>query len=275
MSTSTTIFTNDVGNVPSDNGGNADNQNENVNYLDELVGEGRKYASIDELAKGYAHLQRFNEQVKKEAGGLRSDLSSRLALEELVNKLASTQSQRDGVSNQALNNNTDTMNDRMNNDGFDNKATNQVSRDDIAKLVRESLSEEQTRRTREQNRASVVQEMRKAWGNDYVDRLRDVQRDLGLSDTALNDLAEQAPAVFYKAVIGTVSAPVNPNNGIAPRSEVNAAASAMRQGSSAVDREFNDLEKLRETDPRTYWSPSIQNKLLKLTEQRMRAAGVL
>ena len=50
--------------------------------LTELVGEGKRYATVEALAKGRLDADAFIEQLKRENAGLREDLSTRLTAEE-------------------------------------------------------------------------------------------------------------------------------------------------------------------------------------------------
>lgn len=246
-------------NTPQDGVDTQDDNQGDVNYLDQYVGEGKKYATVDELAKAYAHSDRFIDQLKSETTGLRTELNSRLALEELVTKL------QNGATNTA------TSNQNYTNDSDERPHTSEtvLSREDIAKLVRDSITEEQTRSQAEANRQMVQAEMKKAWGPNFVENLRNAQRSLGVDEATLDHLAKTSPQLFLNAVLGTSPRNPDPNSSVPPRSQVNTMASDMRS-SNSVEREWNELNGLMKTDPQRYWSPSVQNKLMKLMEIRMK-----
>lgn len=236
--------------------------NENVNYLEQYVGDGKKYASVDELAKAYAHSDQFINQLKNETTGLRTELNSRLALEELVTKL---QTNSANVNADASN-----QNHYNGNDERPNESTGTLSKDQISEMVRKTINEENTRSQMENNRKIVQTEMKKVWGPNFVENLRQAQKTLGVDDATLDHLAKTSPQVFLNAILGSNRTPTDPNTSVPPRSQVNTMAGSMRPG-SAADREWNDLNGLMKTDPQRYWSPSVQNKLMKLMEQRMKA----
>lgn len=241
-----------------------------VNYTETLVGDGKKYSSVEQLAKAYAHLNRFTERIKEENSGLRAELGSKVSLEELVNKLANNQQQTASSMNNSANP-TSASNQNANNEYGERQNSDSgrgFSQAEVAELVRKSITEEQTRALQAQNRQLCVDELKRSWGSsEYLDKLKEVQRALGTSPEALDNLAATSPQLFLNAVLGgnrsNQPAVSNPNAGIAPRSSVNAAASDMR--SSALPKEdWRYFEKLRTESPAKYWSPSVQNRMHEL-----------
>src|SRR4029450_8159059 len=65
------------------------NVDPNKNYLEELVGEGKKFKTPEDLARGKAESDSFIERLQKELHGLRNELKSRLQLEEVVDRISS------------------------------------------------------------------------------------------------------------------------------------------------------------------------------------------
>lgn len=55
----------DADNTDNDNNDGVGNE-ETVDYLAEFVGEGKKYKSVEDLAKAYHHSTRFADQLKTE-----------------------------------------------------------------------------------------------------------------------------------------------------------------------------------------------------------------
>lgn len=249
------IFTGSADKAPVDHAGN-DND---VNYLDTLVGDGKKYASAEQLAKAYAHLDRFTERIKDENSGLRAELGSKVSLEELVTKLSNQNTITNSASNQNANND--------NGERLGSDSGRGLSQAEVAELVRKSITEEQTKANQAYNRKQCVDELKKTWGSDYLDKLKDVQRTLGVSTETLDGLAATSPGLFLNAVLGstrnTVTQQVDPNAAIAPRSSINPAASAMRQAGPKEDWAY--FEKMRVENPSKYWSPNTQNRMFELT----------
>lgn len=266
---STSVFDQNSQNVEADD----DNNVGDVNHFEELVGEGKKYKDVEALAKAYAHLDRQYQHVTKtEMTGLRNELDSRLALEELVEKLSSAQTHR--ASESASNNSHHNEGHERRDDDHGTRNQGVLTREEIAELVRQSLTEEQTKKSQEANLNRCANEMKKAWGPDYVSQLRTVQKTLGVSDETLDHLAKTSPELFLNAVVGNTRIE-SPSSFSAPRSQVNTTASAMRSGNSSLDREYNELSSLMKTNPSRYWSKEVQNRLMAITEQRMKSQGVL
>ena len=55
-----------------------------TSYLEQLVGEGKKYSNPEELAKAYFNADGFINHLKNETGSLREELEKRMTLEELL-----------------------------------------------------------------------------------------------------------------------------------------------------------------------------------------------
>lgn len=255
----------DLFNVPNDD--TSDSDVEDVNYLEAYVGPGKKYASTEDLAKSYKNAEDFINQLKNETAGLRTELDSRLALEELVTKLSSQANMTNtAASNQ---NATNSYGERP-----EENTNPALSRDELMSLVRSTINEERTSARMDENRKLVQGELKKAWGPNFVENLRNVQRTMGVDDATLDHLAKTSPQLFLNAVLGSSRTSVDPNTNVPVRTQVNSQASVMRSTSSA-EREFQELTKLRSSNPSLYWSPATQNKLLKLTEQRMKESGEL
>ena len=61
----------------------------NKNYLEELVGEGKKFKDPVALARSKVESDRHIAKLESELKAIRTDMNSRLSLEDLVTKLAS------------------------------------------------------------------------------------------------------------------------------------------------------------------------------------------
>lgn len=58
-----------------------------TNYLEDLVGEGKKYNSVEELAKGTAHANEFIETLKNEKAALEAKLNETTAKEDKLDMI--------------------------------------------------------------------------------------------------------------------------------------------------------------------------------------------
>jgi len=88
----TNVFEESKGTESTDNTGESATSNESTTSVtDTLVGEGKKFASIEALAAGKAESDKFIEQLQGELKGLRTDLDKRLSQEEILEEIKTLQ----------------------------------------------------------------------------------------------------------------------------------------------------------------------------------------
>lgn len=176
---------------------NLDNQvDENKNYLEELVGEGKKFKSPEELAKGkfaadlhIANLERRQDELRTAYEKLADEYKAGAKLQDLISRLDEEKltSRKQPTSNE------------------ENKP--EVNLD----LIKSTASEEYARlRTleREQENFNQVQvKLRERFGNNYAKALKDQATQLGLDDTIVNNMARTNPRLFEKTF--DLNTPVN------------------------------------------------------------------
>ena len=137
-----------------------------VNYLEQLVGEGRKYADEQALAKAVVHAQNHIQRLEQEQAGLREDLSKSLKLEEVVNKMTE--------HNEALKAATPTPGladpDPAPNETIE-KLNPNMTPEEIQEIVQNQIKSAEQVRTKETNVNLVKDELRKVWGNNYAHTL--------------------------------------------------------------------------------------------------------
>lgn len=210
--------------------------------FDALVGEGKKFKSADDLARAKIEADRFIEQLKKEADEARTELRSRLSLEELSEQLLSrTVQPNPGTPPQEA--------DRRQ----DDPPANPI---DLKAELQKLLQEEKTKASREQNIAEARKALKDRFGGDYNATLRQIAEELGVSDKFLADTAATSPVAFLK-LVDSVKAP-DPNRPLAPP-----------QGHVDTSKQFNPqsvknnayYQRLRKEDPKRYFSKQIQREL--------------
>lgn len=216
---------------------------EGKNYLEELVGEGRKFKSPEELARGKVEADAFIERLKSELAELRNELSSRVRLEEAIDKLLSNQTPAAPANGD----------NHAPDDG--GSKTEMLTTQQIEEMLERRLSEREKEQVRARNLAEVRNKLAETFGPDYVSKLKQLAVELGTSNEELNKLAAENPKMFLRLVnVGGNSAPVQnplPKSGISP--------DAARPQTGVRNKAYYD--NLRKTDPRTYWTPKIQNQL--------------
>jgi hypothetical protein len=224
------IFNND-GVTPSDD-----------TALEQLVGEGKKFKSVDELAKAYSNANNHIDE-------LRNDLqSTREFISEELKKLAEQRNQAPPAPQ------------TPETGGNPNPAPAAPSGGEVEDLdtrIAKALEERDTLK-RLQGNANLVQEV-------LVERLGDVTkaaeavvakaRELGLQPSDMKELAAKSPKAFLTTMgIDADSKPTS-NSTPAPSSDVN--PHNMNTGAPKPNT-YAYFEQIRKSDAKLYWNPKTQ-----------------
>lgn len=162
-------------------------------YFTELVGEGKRYATPQEIARGKVEADRHIKTLEKELGDLRQDLAARLTLEQYSDKIAEMINKSSGANQNTENN------------GGEEKQTQSktLSEDDLEKFFNTKIASREQARTRQANVSYVQSELKKALGDDYSTRITEAANSLGLDKDSLNKMAEEQPKAFLKLFVPT------------------------------------------------------------------------
>lgn len=228
--------------------------NPDKDYFSELVGEGKKFKTPEDLAKGKAQSDAFIEQLKQEQAGLRADLEnaitelkSRKSVEELMDRI---QSSTTGTSTNS-NGNTNTSDGDNNPPAFDPSKLDEI--------VEARLNKRETERAHQNNLLQVKTALQNQYGENYVTKLTETAEDLGLTKEALNAMAATQPKAFLKLMgVGNEQKAPAPRQGdlfAPPVSSQNFVPTANNE------KNFSHYEQLRKSDPTKYWSPQVQNEM--------------
>lgn len=218
------------------------------NYLAELVGEGRKFKTVDDLARGKAESDRFISKLQQELDELRKEVEKQDYASELLAKL------------QEKNKATDTS--TVINTGKENEKPNSsnLSESDVKALVTNLLTEQEKKNTASQNITKASQELSKRWGEKAGEVLKTKAQEIGMSVERLQEMAAESPTAFLKLVDATESAPSNPN---LPKSKVNTE----QFSSSGTERDWTYYQNLRRESKRKYFSAEVQRQMFKDMER--------
>lgn len=215
----------------------------NEAFLEEYVGEGKKFKDVNELAKAYANADKFIPELKNDLQQTREFIADELK------KLA----ERTPVP--------PLPNDR------DLTPPNPVSvappkdGEDLDTRILKALDERDTLK-RFQNNADLVQDV-------LVEQLGSVDkaaeavvskaRELGLDPKDMKELAAKSPKAFL-ATMG-INADVKPVSSGTPAPSADVRVDAINVGQPKPDT-YAHYEALRKSNPSVYWSQSIQQKLM-------------
>lgn len=243
----------DNGQIFEDNGDRPVIVDHSKDYLSEYVGEGKKFKDAAELAKAKAHSDAFIERLQRELSGIRTELNTRVKLEELMDRMSTTNSERN-VNTQA----TQTAAEN----GQTGTATKNLSSEDIEKVIEQRLAAKEQERQITNNVSTVKNRLMAEYGDNYVAELEAKTKSLGLSREFVANLAKTEPKAFF-ALMGLDSAPGTQKKqddvfSTPPRGSVNTTGFS---ASGVGEKKFHDFEKIRKEDPARYWSAQVQNDL--------------
>ena len=212
-------------------------------YADELVGEGKKFATVEDLARSVLHKDDFIEQLKSETGRMRKELESRANLDAIVDKLVAKQNITPPPSNDAEP------------PVSEPKAP---TSEDLKKMVREALSEETTVSTQRANMKEVKAKLLEKYGTQYVSKLAEVAGKLQTSTKTLDQLAATNPVMFWALVDGNI--PTAPGFSAPARTEVRSEGFKPDvSGGAKTQKQWNEVRK--KMGSREYWTPKVQNQI--------------
>jgi hypothetical protein len=180
--TDDTIFNND-GNQPAPAAGAAGNEPPTLSVLPdsvkELVGEGKKYATVEKALEGLLHAQSHITKLEEENGGLRKAGESALSVEE-VHKTVKELLEAERATHVSA--------------GLDEAAV-------LSLLSRESEKQAGARKLKE-NSDAVVHALQDKFGDKAEEMYKTKAQELGLSVKELNEWTGKSP----KAVLALFGA---------------------------------------------------------------------
>lgn len=202
-----------------------------------LVGEGRKYKTVEELAKAYLNVDEFVETLKGENATLRDEVKKGATLDDVLKRL------KDAPSG-----------------GGDDNATkpNQsgLSAQDVAKIVRDQLTGLETQRTKQSNLIKADAAMKKLFGEKAKEVFEKEAATPEMRD-AMMALASVSPDKFV-ALFGAGQAAATSQ--VDGSTSVNTAALNIQSGAGRENdpscKEFYDA--LRRKEPAKYYSSTVQ-----------------
>lgn len=212
----------------------------NKNYLEELVGEGKKFKTPEDLARGKATSDAFIEQLKRELASLRTELRSRKTVEELVARPAP---------------NTPPV--PPNNQEDPPEPREQLP--DIDSLLEQKLTQRELANQKRQNMNTVRQVLKQSWGSQFAAQLTEVAESLGMTQDYLDNLAETSPTAFLK-LVGLESRP-DPRASVTPVPNRAVATERQPVRPQTAANGWSYWKAKQKEMGADYWSPKVQQQL--------------
>lgn len=144
--------------------------------LGEFVGEGKKYATVEDALKSVPHAQVHISKLEQELAAIKAEIEQRKTMEQLLDELKSGQVQPVTPTDST------------------------IPQDKIAELIEQTLSAREQSKVMAQNAKTVIDAMVTAFGDKEKAKEQYVKiaADNGLSLEQINQLAETSPNVVLK-----------------------------------------------------------------------------
>lgn len=211
--------------------------------FEDLVGEGKKYADADALAKALAHSNLHILNLEKEKKEVLEDLTTRKSVEEALAALEAKNGKIEGTPPE----------------GTPPKQTPEGSGftlEDIEKL----MEQREAARNAEKNFQIVQEKLKEFTGSDDAARTyaQTKMKELGMSGQEMQELAKKSPDIVLKLLEVGVKAP-DGTTGFKP------VRLPTESGPKTADqRLLEELKALRQTDPAKYHSPKVRQQIYDL-----------
>lgn len=229
--------------------------NDSGQYLEQLVGEGKKYKSVEELAKAYSNADKFIESLKAHNEDLKGEVQKRMAIEEFIK----TKTDKDDQTQQDSPVDPNAGGAEGSNQPEPNKeAEPKVNESELIERIKAELAKEDEQKTAAQNTELVVNRLKEVYGNEegINKAIGDKANELGVDIKFLQDMAAKSPKGFF-SLLGVEGGSKTPPS--SPEGRLNTAglkpaaqASEPQPGTKAY------YDELRKKDLTTFLSARVQ-----------------
>lgn len=219
-------------------------------YLPELVGEGKKFKTPQDLARGKYEADLMIETFKRQQDQLRADYlelqkesAARARLEDLIDKLGT---KAPASNEQPLVN-------------VDNTPKRDLLDKDLEDLIVKKMVEREKAEKRTENYKIVEKRLKENYGEQYPKVLKEKIEELGLTREYINDLAQTSPEAFFRAMY---LSPEPKQEAFQPPFRSNQRSDNFAQKGNQK-RTWTYYQELKKANPQLYYDPKITNQMQK------------
>lgn len=204
-----------------------------------LVGEGRKYKTVDELAKAYLNADGFIEQLKTENQKLREEVAKGKTVDDLMERIKAQPAAQAPATQQTP-----------------AQSAGAITAEQVAKIVSDTVTGLETKRTKDANLAKADAEMRRLFG-DKAGEVFAKEADTPEKRRVLQELASVDPAKFVALFQRpTQAAGARPDSGTSFNTGALDPTAIAGRAADPSTKEYYD--NLRRTKPNEYYSAAVQ-----------------
>lgn len=216
-------------------------------YFQELVGEGKKFKTEKELARGKAEadfyiktLELQKDELRNDYLKLREEHQTAASLREILDQMKTSQRQESEP--------THTANTEM---AYDPKQ--------VESLISSKIQEHENTRREQNNFNSVKAKLIERFGNNYQGTVKEQIDNLGLSEEYFNDMARKSPAAVLRT-LGLDQEPSRENFQTPPRSTQRSDRFSPQSKTKRTWAYYQDLKK---SNPTLYLDPKTTTQMHK------------
>ena len=230
--------------------------------LFELVGEGKKFKTVEDLAKGKIEADNFIVRLQQEQAELRAELAKRTTMEQVMESILSSKPVAPVVPVDP----TPVPSAPPASEVTPKTSSVVPSSDiDMENKVKAIIAEREAQSIVSANRAATDSALIAKFGT--VEEAKKVVAEkaagLGVSVEFLQSVADKSPNALMSMLGLTVNAnPIKPSSNTSPAS-INPVANGVG-AKSGVEAELEALNNLRRTKPNEYFLPRNQQRMMEL-----------
>jgi len=225
-----------------------------VTFTDQLVGEGKKFANIEELAKGKMESDRYIEElrVKIQEAETKANDEINQKIDALMDRLG-TREPDPSPSNLSTGSESDATSQGKPQNSDQNK-----NEPDVESLVNELLNKKEQEKTQAENLTLVNEALSKAYGEKAGEVFNTRAKELGMSVDALKSMAASTPKAFLELMMTTAKDTTKSDSFSNSRVNTEALSTTSRDPN---ERGWSWYRNLRKENRSQYFSPKIQEQL--------------
>jgi hypothetical protein len=214
---------------PSDKGGNPETENQENSFNHPLVGEGKKYATLEAALDSLTPAQEHINKLEAELADLRKQMSDRESIEQKLEEIAEAK----------------------------RVPAEKSDPNDLLKLVDSRLAEKEQERSIKANIDSVVTTLTAKFGDEAKAKAAYEQKaaELGVSVGTLTELASKSP----KAVLSYFNA--REGSEVPTKTTGSVNTDALDTGDVNGERDFKYWQDVRRKNEKHYYSSGVQAQM--------------
>lgn len=216
---------------------------EDKDYVSELVGEGKKFKSIEDLAKGKYHSDVTIQTMKQQLDELKKELGTRTSLEAFLDQM---KAEKGGQ--------VETPPPSTPQGG---QQGNELDDSSLEAKLAELLEKKEAAKKAESNIDRVTRVMREQFGDQAGQVINHKAKELGMTPKRLQELAQEAPDAFFR-LTGVSEAPQGSSPSV-PVSAINSFGGTVKNVGIKNHAYF---ENLKRTNPKAYFDQKTTTEMI-------------